>query len=264
MLLRELKVNRKSFILWTLVVILIFLVVFLVYPSIIESNGLKDIDKIMNIFPKEILAAFNMDIVSISSVFGWIKTEGITFFILLGSIYSAILASNIMVKEESDKTIEFLVTKPVSRNRIINTKIVAGLINIIFFTVIVTVFNLLGLYFSDDLHLKSFLLLNLSPVLIFCAVFFVTLTISAFFRKTKQTIGLGIGIVFMSYFLQILGNLSDKVSFLKYFSMFELAPSRSIIQNNSITLSSVMLTLLIIAVCYVLVNIIYKRKEFTV
>ena len=74
MLKRELKVNFKSFIIWLLVLISLFLVIFLIYPSIVNGDTMKSLDDLMKIFPKEILAAFNMDISSISSAFGWYKT----------------------------------------------------------------------------------------------------------------------------------------------------------------------------------------------
>ena len=42
---RELKINLKNFIIWTSIIIAIFLVVLLVYPSIINSDNIIMIDK---------------------------------------------------------------------------------------------------------------------------------------------------------------------------------------------------------------------------
>ena len=83
MLEREIKVNLKNFIVWLLVLVGIFLVVFLMYPSIISSDNIKMIDEMMKVFPEEVLKAFNMDISSISSAFGWLKTEGFVFVLLI-------------------------------------------------------------------------------------------------------------------------------------------------------------------------------------
>ena len=41
MIRRELKVNIKSFLIWLTILIGIFLVVFLVYPSIIDSGNMN-------------------------------------------------------------------------------------------------------------------------------------------------------------------------------------------------------------------------------
>ena len=96
---RELKINLKSFIIWTSILIGLFLVVFLIYPSIINSANMEMIDEMMKIFPEEMLKAFNMDISTIDSAFGWLKTEGFVFVLLITGVYSGILGSNILLKE---------------------------------------------------------------------------------------------------------------------------------------------------------------------
>ena len=141
---RELKINLKSFVIWTTILIGLFLVVFLVYPSIINSANMEMIDEMMKIFPEEMLKAFNMDLSSINSAFGWLKTEGFVFVLLITGIYSGILGSNILLKEESDKTIEYLNSVPVTRKSIVFNKIFCGLFYIILMIAIIGIFNCIG------------------------------------------------------------------------------------------------------------------------
>ena len=107
---REMNVNLKSFIIWLSILIGMFFVVFLIYPYIINSDSIKMMDEMVGIFPEEVLKAFNMDLTSIDTAFGWLKTEGFIFVLLLTGVYSSILGSNIVLKEESDKTIEYINT----------------------------------------------------------------------------------------------------------------------------------------------------------
>ena len=100
MIKRELKSNLKSFIIWTLILIAIFLVVFLVYPFILTDDSVKNLDEMMKVFPPELLKAFNMDVTSINSVYGWLKSEGFMFILIIVGIYSSMLGSNILLKEE--------------------------------------------------------------------------------------------------------------------------------------------------------------------
>ena len=44
---REMKINLKSFIIWTSILIGLFLVVFLVYPSIVNSDNIQMMDEMM-------------------------------------------------------------------------------------------------------------------------------------------------------------------------------------------------------------------------
>ena len=129
---RELKVNLKSFLIWLIILLAIFLVVFLVYPSIVNSDNIKMMDEMMEMFPPEMLKAFNMDITEIDNAYGWLKTEGFVFVLLIIGCYAGIIGSNILLKEESDKTIEYLNSLPVTRNKIIFRKVLVGLIYIFF------------------------------------------------------------------------------------------------------------------------------------
>ena len=47
---RELKINLKSSILWTFILCAIFLVVFLIYPSLTISDNMKMIDDLIKVF----------------------------------------------------------------------------------------------------------------------------------------------------------------------------------------------------------------------
>ena len=99
MIKREIKVNIKSFIIWLSILIGIFLIVFLIYPSIISNDNIKEIDNMLSMFPKEMLQAFNMDISSLTSAYGWLKSEGFVFVLLIIGCYAGILGSNILLKE---------------------------------------------------------------------------------------------------------------------------------------------------------------------
>ena len=54
---REIKINLKSFIIWTCILIGLLLVVFLVYPSIINNENIEMMNEMMKMFPAEMLKA---------------------------------------------------------------------------------------------------------------------------------------------------------------------------------------------------------------
>ena len=61
MLLRELKVNFKTLVLYTLILAASFVGIFLIYPSIITDETKVILDEMMKTMPVEIMASFNMD-----------------------------------------------------------------------------------------------------------------------------------------------------------------------------------------------------------
>lgn len=258
---REMKVNLKNFIIWLSILIALFLVVFLIYPSIIDSDNIKMIDEMMSIFPEEILKAFNMDLSSIESAYGWLKSEGFVFILLIIGCYSGILGSNILLKEENDKTIEYLNSLPVKRNTIVISKILSGLIYITLIVIGLGIFNYIGLSLSGVFDKKQYILLSITPLFPSIVIFFLCLFLSTFTHKTKKMFGISLGIVLISYVLQMLSTISTKVEFLKYLSIFTLSDIRNVITNISINPIMIFLSIILSILFLSLTIINYNKKE---
>lgn len=261
MLKRELKVNLKSFIIWTSILLGMFLIVYLMYPSIINSGNIEMMNEMMEMFPDEVLKAFNMDISTMDSAYGWLKTEGFVFVYLIVGVYASIMGSSILLKEESEKTIEYLNSLPIRRRDILKNKVMCSLFYIFLMVVIMGIFNYIGLELSGDFDRLQFLLLSITPLFISLPLFGINLFISTFCKKTKKTFGIALGVSFLSYFLQILSEMSEEVEFLKYFTVYTLGDLRNVIVDVSINplliLISFILTILFIGLSFVR----YEKKE---
>ena len=105
------------------------------------------------------------------------------------------------------------------------------------------------------------MIIKINPVLANLYIFNITLFISFFLKKTSQGISVGIGIVFVMYLLNIMGNLSKKIKFLKYISIFYYTDSRTIITESKIALSSVLVVLISSFVITLLSYNFYNKKE---
>lgn len=261
MIKREFKINLKNFIIWLSILIIMFLVVFLVYPYIVTDETVKDMDELMKVFPEDLLKAFNMDITSISTAYGWLKSEGLMYLLLVIGFYSSILGGNILLKEENDKTIEYLGSLPIKRSSIITNKVFVSIVYIILMVFLVGLFNYISLLLSGNFEQKQFILLSISPLIIGLPFFSINLFISTFMHKTKKTIGISLGIVFISYFLNIISELSSKVEYLKYFSIYTLGDVRNIIDDISINPINILISLIITIIFISLTYIRYNKKE---
>jgi len=261
MIKREFKINLKSLIIWSSILIGIFLVVFLVYPFIITDDTVKNLDEMMKVFPQELLKAFNMDLSSINTVYGWLKTEGFMFVLIAIGVYSSLLGSNIVLKEESDKTIEYLSFLPIKRSKILTNKIIVSIIYIVSITLLLCLFNYIGLLISGDFEQKQYLLLSLTPLLIGLPLFSINLFLSTFLHKTKKTVGISLGLVFIFYILNIISELSSKVEFIKYFSIYTLADTRNIVSSSNINPLCILISILITSFFIYLSYKRYNKKE---
>ena len=261
MIKRELKVNLKSFIIWTSILVGMFLVVYLVYPYIMTDDSIKNLDEMMKVFPKELLKAFNMDITSINTAYGWLKSEGFMFVLLIIGIYSSIMGLNILLKEENDKTIEYLSFLPIKRSKILTNKIIVSIIYIISMVLILGIFNYIALLISGDFDHKQYLLLSITPILIALPLFSLNLFISTFLHKTKKTFALSLGFVFLFYMLNVISELSEKVEFIKYFSIYTLADVRNIVSNTMVNPLNIIISIFITIIFIIGTYIRYNKKE---
>lgn len=262
MLLRELKINFKTLFLYTAILSIVFLLIFNVYPSLITKETKIMLDEMMSTMPEEMLEIFNMDIIGIENAYGWFKTEGYIFLVLIGGAYASILGATILIKEENDKTIEFLYSKPINRNQILTAKILCGIINIFIFTFIVTLFNFISLRSIEDFRIKEFFMLSISPILVYYLFFFTSLFLSIFMRKTKKSMGVGIAIVFVSYAMQFMGGISKDLEIFKKISYFEFVSSRYIVLNNSLDMNYIWIGAFIIFFLIIIMYYKYNQKEF--
>ena len=261
MIKREFKINLKSFIIWTSILLIMFLVVFLVYPYIITDDTIKNLDEMMKVFPKELLTAFNMDITSINTAYGWLKSEGFMFVLLVIGIYASMLGSNIVLREENDKTIEYLNSLPIKRKKILNNKIIVSIVYIVGITLILGIFNYVCLLLSGDFNQKEYILLSITPIFIGLPLFGINLLISMFLHRTKKTTGISLGLIFLFYMLNVLSELSKNVEFLKYFSVYTLADIRNIVKTHTLNYICIIVSLLITLLTIYISHKKYDKKE---
>lgn len=258
---KEFKDNFKSLLIWTGIISIIYIIIIILYPSIISSSN--NINEMLEGFSPELLQIFNMDIIDLSKYSGWYTSEGLIFVILGIGIYSALLGSSIVLKEENDRTIEYLGVLPISRTKILLTKVFVGVINILLITFIVGIVNTIGASIIEEIKFSQILMISITPCLTSLILFFISLFISMFFKKTNKTLPISIGIVFIFYLIDILTKLSNKLEWLKYLTPITLADTRSLIINNEFNITYLFITIIIsIFICWLSI-MFYNKKEFS-
>ncbi len=123
------------------------------------------------------------------------------------------------------------------------------------------IFNYIALLFSGDFNQKQYILLSITPILIAFPMFSLNLFISSFLHKTKKTIGISLGLVFFFYLLSVLSELSSKIEFIKYFSIYTLSDTRNVITNININPINILISIGISIFFIILTYVNYNKKE---
>ena len=182
--------------------------------------------------------AFGMDRLNFGTLIGFYAVECGNILGLGGAFYASVCAVGILSKEEKDKTAEFLLTHPVSRKRVMTEKLIAVLIqitamNIIFFVLAIGSIAVVG----ETIPWKEISLMHLAYYLLQLELAGICFGISAFLRK--GSVGIGLGMAVMMYFLNLIANIADVAEFLKYITPFGYCEGADIVSSGGLDIALV-------------------------
>ena len=226
----ELKQNRISLTVWTVAIGFLLAICIFLFPEVKgEMDGVSDMFASMGSFT----AAFGMDKINFGNLKGFYAIECGNILGLGGAFFAALCAVSSLSKEEKEHTAEFLLTHPVSRMRIITEKLVSVMIEIAVMNLSVFIISVLSIIaVGEDIPWKEILLLHLAYFILQAEIAGICFGLSAFLRK--GSIGTGLGIATVMYFINIIANLTDSAKFLKYITPFGYAEGSDIVSNLSL------------------------------
>lgn len=224
----ELRQGRLSFLIWTGGIGLLLGICVFLFPEMKgEMEGVGQLFASMGSFT----AAFGMDRLSFGTLIGYYAIECGNVLGLGGAFYAALSGVGILSKEEKDRTADFLLTHPVSRARILTEKLAAVFLqitamNLILYSLSVGAMAAIG----EEIPWKELNLLHLAYLLLQLELAGLCFGISAFLRKGSA--GAGLGLAAMMYFLNLIANIAEAASFLKYITPFGYCDGADIVTNG--------------------------------
>lgn len=226
----ELRQGKTSFFIWTASLGFLLTICVFLFPEMKgQMEGVNDMFASMGSFTE----AFGMDRLNFGTLIGFYAVECGNILGLGGAFYAALCAVGILSHEEKDKTAEFLLTHPISRKRVITEKLIAVLIqitamNIIIYALAVGSIAAIG----EAIPLKEISLLHIAYYMLQLELSAICFGISAFLRK--GSVGIGLGIAAIMYFLNLIANIADVAEFLKYITPFGYCEGADIVSNGSL------------------------------
>lgn len=255
--LHEIKRNKLSLIIWSIALSFTLGVCIIIYPEMQSQMGeLTDMFADMGSFSD----AFGLDQLNFGEFMGYFGVECGNSLGIGGALLAAIVGINALSKEERDHTAEILLTLPVSRNRIVTEKLLFAFFHILTVNVAITLVSVLGaLAISADANYGKMLLILLAYLIMQIEIMAITFGISAFLKKSG--LGIGIGIAFGMYFINILANLTEDLEFIKYITPFSIADSGRILSEGTYEPISLAIAAVLTAAGIFLAYYQYNKKD---
>lgn len=255
----ELRRGKTALIIWTAAISFMLALCVMIYPEMSTQMG-----EISAMFADmgSFSAAFGMDRINFGEFIGFFGVECGNVLGLGGAFFAALIGISALAKEEKEHTAEFLLTHPVSRGKIVAEKLCAVIVQIVILNLAVIAVTALSiLAIGEDVPVKTLGLFFLAYFLMQLEVAGITFGISAFLRH--GSLGVGLGLAAMFYFLNIVANLTEKAKALKYITPFGYTEGADIIAENAINggYLAVGLTLAVLGVALAFGK--YRRKDIT-
>lgn len=254
--LREMKATRKSLIIWSISMIVMVAGGMNKYEAISASG--QSMNDIISQMPKSLQTIMGMGAFDLSKAIGY---YGLLFLylVLMASIHALTLGATMIVKEERDKTAEFLLTKPISRYGIITAKLMAAFVNIVVLNGITLLASIQMVSYYSKGATYTHDIVVLMAGMFFLQLIFVTLGagIAAIYKHPKTAVSMGTFILLAMFILSIVIEINSKLEGLKYLTPFQYYAAKQILASREldsvfVTLSvvEIILLLLITYVCF--------------
>jgi len=217
--LRELKANFKSLLIYCGISLFFLTVGFAKFSGYADNPELLEV---LNGLPEAMLDAFSMNAFNLTTVEGFFGVMFV-FIGLILSIAAVMWGSDIISKEERDKTVEFALTLPVRRSTLIAAKtavVITNSIILALFTWGITLANTARYNPAPDFY--GFVALGMLAIFIMQLIFLaIGIFLGAAIKNHKRAGSIAISILLGTYFLSVIAGLNEDFEVLKYFTPFK-------------------------------------------
>lgn len=253
----EVKQGIRSLAIWTAAIAFLLAVCVFMFPEMKgEMEGVGDMFSSMGSFTE----AFGMDRINFGTLTGFYAVECGNILGLGGAFFAALSAVSILAKEEKEHTAEFLFTHPVRRSRIVTEKLCAVILQIVLMNLLVFAVSIASVAaIGEEIPWKEIVLLHLAYFLLQIEIAGICFGISAFLKR--GSLGAGLGIAAVLYFLNLIANISETAEFLKYITPFGYAEGADIVTNGRLEEGLVLLGMLYGIIGIVAAFSWYCRKD---
>jgi ABC-2 type transport system permease protein len=254
--------NILSLILWIVAVTFLISLTMSVYRTFVDNQS--KVMGMMSLVPKGALqfkgiSNFN----DLLSVLGFYAANNIIYMMVLGSIFAIVLSSNILLKEEYNKTAEYLLTRPLTRAEIFLSKMAVAFLHILLLNLFAALagFICMEIVKTEDFNMRSFLILSFYTLLLNILFGAIGFFISTLVKRPKPVTTLCIGLVLILYFVFTLSKITESLAGIGYISPFKFVNVNATAPEYAMNLWHLLyfcgISLLLIGISFR----IYRRKD---
>ncbi|MDQ6595266.1 ABC transporter permease subunit [Bacillus salipaludis] len=261
---REMKANRKSLIIWCFGILFMVVAGMGKYEGYSSSSG-QSINELMASMPKSLQAMMGVGELDFSTPIGFYGML-FAYLLLMAAIHALMIGANIIAKEERDKTTEFLMAKPISRQRILTVKLLAALVNVVIFNLVTLVLSVAMVSKFNKAGDPLDVIYTLMAGMFMLQLIFLLLgsTMASVLKKPKRAASIGTAILLILYLLSIFIDLNHKLDGLKYLTPFKYYDAKKVMADAALDPVYMCVSIVAVAVLAAVTYVSYQKRDLNV
>ncbi len=256
----EFQAHLRSVIIWSSSVTALILVYSSMFSSFAQDAEL--LNQMMTKFPPQLLTAFGMNGLDLSTVLGYFS-----FVFLFAQLCLAIQAANygfaLVSIEEREWTADFLLAKPVGRSQILSSKLLAALCGLAITDIVIWIssFVFINLFKGARTYDAGRLVLLLLSIVVFQLFFLaVGLVVSLLVKRIRSVTPYAMAIALGMYVLSVFGDMLGE-SVLEKITPFKHFDASYIVQHGAYNTPLVLISVAVIVISLVGSYVLYTRRD---
>ena len=257
--LRELKSNFKSLLIYIGICLFFMVTGFTKFQGYAENPELLEI---LDSMPQAMLAAFSMNAFNLTTLSGFFGVMYVFIGVIL-SIAAVMWGSDIISKEERDKTVEFSLTLPVKRSTLITAKTTAVFTNCVALNLATWGLVLANsARYDPDAEFLNFVSLGMLALFILQFVFLaVGVFLGSAMKNHKSSSSVAISLLLGTYFISVIAGINEDFEFLRYFTPFKFFDPAKLLHDGKLEVLFVGLSFVIVVVCLIGAYYSYNKRD---
>jgi beta-exotoxin I transport system permease protein len=255
----ELKANFRSLLIWAVIVVLFVLLGVSKFSAYYHN---QEMAKLISDLPQALQDILNTQAFDLTKLTGFFGVM-FTYFALLLSIAAGMWGADIISREERDKTVEFSLSMPVTRARLITYKALAALVNCIVLLGVTWGASLVSASkYQPDAAFFKFLALEMLAVFFLQLIFLaVGLLLGCAMKRYRMAVSTAVFVLLGTYFLSVFVILDSRLDFLRFFTPFAYFNPATLLNQSSFDAVFIILTAVIVIASMAGAYVSYAKRD---
>ena len=258
--LQTIKDNAKL----TVILTLLFMMMVAVYAGMFPSFE----EALLEMANTDVMEGFNFfpHADQMHTYVGFLTIELYTiFWLLILAIIIGFIAASTISREIEGKTIDLLMSNPVSRKQIVFEKFI-GLVPMFLIVNFATMIAVIGITegINQTLNYNNLFMVHVISIPYFLAVFSIGILVSVIINEKMRASIFLIAVLFTMFIINSISLMTPDYEFLGSFSLFHYFDTFDVLANGNVDVAGVFVMIAIITACLVISMIYFENKDIPV